>query len=358
MIVHDHDLRRWAREAQDSIQAPNFEASRPWVSKFKARHNIVSRKITKFTTQTAMQNEDVLRQTADTFVTNVRQLIPRYELDNIFNADQSGFALELHSSRTLMDKGAKTIAARVQSLSSTTHSYTIQPFVSASGRLMSPLLVVLKEQSGQLGPRVAATVFRPPNVYIMASKSGKLTAQHFQTWFTDVYLPNTGADSLLLIDAWGGQRPENLHDLIPHDKKVQVMTIPAGTTGSIQPLDVYGFRPWKQFVRQFSDMVRLSQLDCNLHQRDNILKLQSLAHNQFSSPRYVDLFRYGWYKGGYLTERPEPFATPIQFCFREEATFLCDICGAHAFLRCSWCKQHLCFKHFFTDYHYCTNYVP
>jgi len=47
----------------------------------------------------------------------------------------------------------------------------------------------------------------------------------------------------------------------------------------IQPLDVYGFRIWKNFVRTFSD-----RDDINLHLRNNIIKLQSLTHIQLSSP--------------------------------------------------------------------------
>ena len=62
----------------------------------------------------------------------------------------------------------------VQSVSSTPHSYTIQPLISGDGKLLSPLFVVLKEQSGQFGPIVEANLFRPENVYVKASKSGKL----------------------------------------------------------------------------------------------------------------------------------------------------------------------------------------
>jgi len=68
----------------------------------------------------------------------------------------------------------KTVEAIVQSVSSTTHSYTIMPIISASGRLLSPLYIVLKESMGTFGPRVQDTLFRPVNIYIQASKSGKL----------------------------------------------------------------------------------------------------------------------------------------------------------------------------------------
>ncbi|KAL1493638.1 hypothetical protein ABEB36_009337, partial [Hypothenemus hampei] len=103
------------------------------------------------------------------------------------------------------------------------------------------------------GPRVEQGLFRPENVYIMASKSGKVTSQHFKIWMTEVFLPNTGNNSLLLLDSWTGQCPAVLTDIGINDDEIKVRTIHAGTTGMIQPLDVLGFRVWKNFVRKFSD---------------------------------------------------------------------------------------------------------
>jgi len=40
---------------------------------------------------------------------------------------------------------------------------------------------MLKEPSGTLGPRVQKTMFTTNNIFIMASKSGKLTSNHFET---------------------------------------------------------------------------------------------------------------------------------------------------------------------------------
>jgi len=57
-------------------------------------------------------------------------------------------------------------------------------------------------------------------------------------------------------------------------------------------LDVYGFRICKNFAKRFSDTVLLLESDVNLHEqnntikRNNTIKLQSLIHNQLSSPRY------------------------------------------------------------------------
>jgi len=60
------------------------------------------------------------------------------------------------------------------------YSYTIQPTISGDSRLFSPLFIVLKEPTGTFGSRVEKTMFRENNIYILTSKSGKLTSHHFE----------------------------------------------------------------------------------------------------------------------------------------------------------------------------------
>ena len=123
-----------------------------------------------------LENAEELRQKAHDFVFNVKQDIQNFGLENTYNADQSGFEHEIHSGRTLAVEGDKQVECVVQSVSSTTHSYTIYPLVSAKGKLLSPLFLVLKEPTGKFGPIVEQNLFKPNNVHIVASKSGKMTS--------------------------------------------------------------------------------------------------------------------------------------------------------------------------------------
>ena len=122
----------------------------------------------------------------------------------------------------------------------------------------------------------------------------------------------------------------------------------------IQPFDVYGFRFWKNFVRKFSDILILLNYYVNLHECNNIIRMQSLTHNQLSSQRLQDVFKYGWYKSGYAVIKLKNFKNPVEFCFNTEQE---PICGGTAIIRCTWCKKQLCFKHCFIDFHYRTKYV-
>ena len=57
---------------------------------------------------------------------------------------------------------------------------------------------------------------------------------------------------MLLIDSWTGHYPEVLRQA-PVGKNIIPMIILKTTSGKLHPLDVYGFRIWKNFVRKFSD---------------------------------------------------------------------------------------------------------
>ena len=162
----------------------------------------------------------------------------------------------------------------------------------------------------------------------------------------------------MLIDSWTEHCPEVVQQAKPAEKNVIPIIIPKGTTGKVHPLDVYGFRIWKNYVRHFSDSVIQLDYDLNLHIRNNIIKLQSLVHIQLSSPRYHSLFNYSWFKSGYVAEKPGEFENPVDFSFKTFSNTLNEISGCQnvAAIRCSWCKKYLYFKHFFEEHHYSTTY--
>ena len=98
--------------------------------------------------------------------------------------------------------------------------------------------------------------------------------------------------------------------------------------------------------------------DVSLHERNNIIKMQSLVHNQLSSPRFHNTFKYSWFKSGYLTDRPPEFHNPVEFCFNTTTDPVCSYQDNIGIITCGWCKQQLCLNHYFTEYHYCKNYKP
>ena len=122
-----------------------------------------------------------------------------------FNADHSGISYETHSGRTEEFVGARHVEASTQSKHAMTYSCTYFPMVSARGVLQEPFLLITQEpKAGEFGPR--ADVLRPPNVQVVASKSGKMTKEILLDWVQFVYNDSVAENpnSFLIVDSWSG----------------------------------------------------------------------------------------------------------------------------------------------------------
>jgi hypothetical protein len=183
------------------LQLNDFKASSFWLYSFKRNHSIVSRKVLRFLSPRMIVEEVDIERSAEDFVRDVRALMAAQPNREVFNADQCGFEKELHSGRTLETRGAKHVGAVVQSIAATTHSYTIMPTISASGKLKSPLFIVLQEKSGRFPETVP--IFKAPNIYPVAHTSHIMTKELMKEWFRRVFFPSAPSNSLLLVDSWG-----------------------------------------------------------------------------------------------------------------------------------------------------------
>lgn len=88
-------------------QVEQFKASQTWVSSFKKRYGIVSRKITTFVSKKAYKCRDEIELKAQQFVSLVREDMQTKPLAIFCNGDQSGFVKEMTTGRTLAPLGVK-----------------------------------------------------------------------------------------------------------------------------------------------------------------------------------------------------------------------------------------------------------
>jgi hypothetical protein len=304
-------------------------------------------------TKRHVEDEETITASAEQFVADVRRRLPQYNERDVINTDQSGIQLEFHSTRTLSHKGEKVTIGSVRSVNATTHSYTAQPSITLDGHLLSPLYVCLKETTGHLSEKIRSNLFKKSNVVITCSSSGKLTTSLVEYWRDNVLLPSLEKRQkfLLISDCWGGQTyGKGLYDQIPGCTRLE---IPKKTTDRIQPLDVFFNRQMKVIPRRLYDRVLLDELDINMSERNNIIRLMSLTHNQLSAKVFHPMIRYAWYASGYIDNRPESFKTVGDVCFSFDATICAATsCDAAPFICCSWCDKPLCFSHFFLDHHF------
>ncbi len=89
----------------------------------------------------------------------------------------------------------------------------------------------------------------------------------------------------------------------------------------------------------------MDEIDVNLNDRNNIIKMHSLIHNQLSPPSFHGMIKYSWFRSGYIIENPGKFQNVIQVCFKF-TELVCYQCSEGVFIICSWYKFPLCLTHF------------
>jgi hypothetical protein len=360
LIVHDENLRRWALQAAREIGLDGFKASPTWIQKFKKMFGIVSRKITKIVTIKSTMCEAEMKIETQKFIETTSQYISVVGAARVVNTDQCGYTREIHTGRTLSFRGDAVVPAQVQSVNHTSHSYTVMPTLSATGELYPKMLLVLQEPTGELGPIVSSKLKIPDNIEVVASKSGKMSAKDVNTYIEKCLIPFCGSKITLILDQWNGFKNRNFiqNALEKFGVEIEVLDLPKGSTSISQPLDVHAFRMFKSWAKKLSDNILLLGIDFQLGGRQNIINMQSLSLEQFSSPRHKQMLLKAWYKPGYIPEKPEKHITPAKFSFGPDGdTCMTAGCNNPKLLRCTWCKSYLCHIHSIVNLHRCRTYV-
>lgn len=350
-IIHDRTLQIWAMSFKAQIDPNNtltFKASKSCLQRFKKKNKIVSRMITHKVGSRFVEDAAEIEMKADDFVTEVRRFIEDHNFtpEQIINADQSRFAKELRSGRTLAIQGAKKIYGTVGSVAATTHSYMIMPVLVMDGTLLPHMYVLVSEPSGKFPANMTLNL---PNVKAYASKSPNMTKRDLKVFLEEVLWPDLHGRNriLLLVDSWTANKDDALYnETVPEDVEFHKKLIPAKCTGLVQPADVFFFRPFKSMVRFITDTIVLSST-VKVWQREQFLRIQSFVHFQFSANRFRQLIQFAFFKCGYTDGHPGSFQTPSEYCLESGLQEECfkDDCVQLAFIRCAHCERCLCVDH-------------
>lgn len=307
---------------------------------FKKAHKIKSRKITKFVSRTYVHDETQKGVVVEEFLKNAKERFSHYSQSS--NTDQSGFEREMRSKRALSFVGGNHTQTVAQSVSALSHSYTIMPTISMDGSLLPKLFIVLQEPKGFFGPVVSKRMFQAENIIVTTTKSGKMGKKELKQWFKEAFFPFVSENFALLLDSWTTYNVRTCIEDIPPGKTIELLQIPPGTTGKIQPLDKFFFRQWKAMYRRLSEnIVSHKSISAKVSDRDTILQLQSFIHFQFSSPRFQNMIKYSWFATRYITERPPEFVVPVKYCLETVKNQCEEECDNEVFIRCAWSRKHL-----------------
>lgn len=133
-----------------------------------------------------------------------------------------------------------------------TSSFTFNLFSNYLYCINLPFFLVLKKQCGKCSPVVERQLFKPKNIYVTASKSGKLTLgnfllgieiilthilicvlllDYFKIWLKEVCCPNVDHTTVLLLDSWSDHCSGAVLETKPDGKTIILKKIPEGTSG-------------------------------------------------------------------------------------------------------------------------------
>ena len=141
-----------SNEEQGSSNPAKFRASDGWLSNFKVRHGI---RYLSFKGEKSSAGQ----QTAVEFSDNIKQFVEdnQYNLDNIYNADETGFYTKSLPKRTFVLHQEKEAAGFKESKK----RVTLMNCANATGTHKLPLLLIGKSQR----PRCLKNVTKLPLIY-------------------------------------------------------------------------------------------------------------------------------------------------------------------------------------------------
>ncbi|GMT24860.1 hypothetical protein PFISCL1PPCAC_16157, partial [Pristionchus fissidentatus] len=242
----------------------------------------------------------------------------------IWNADQSGLVKEAVGKRTLARKGEKKVEVVCQSKSATTSSITLLPIIGSDGYLKPKQFVQLGEPKGELPQKGC---FCDSTMEIAVGKShimGKETAKQF---YKKVLSP---PNCLLFI-----------------------LNIPPGGTSLCQPADLSFNHQLKGIQKRLKSVIMARKLDYKVSQRDKLLKFVAQLHFCMGADRFKPFIQYGFFKGGFIKNRPPRFVGPKEFIFGKGSMAPCSICSSRGCSICPRCEKTFCFNCFWVNLHRC-----
>jgi len=354
-------IQQWASQAAIQYQGPEFSftASYTWVTKFKTIHSIRQRKVTRYLkSKNALDLPTILKE-AEKFQKRITKKILNFHPDFVINTDQTGCEYRVDVRRTLAEKGQKMIDVFLGDFNKVTHGYTAQYAITASGKLLPKMFLYMQEPKGVFGPRVSVTVEELTknygNVFVTASKSGKLTKDHFTCFVENVLTEYCKKEEFLLIlDSWGGQTDSaHFNNIFTDDDgncNSTIEIIPPHCTPYCQPCDVNFLRQVKNFIKKLQTSVEVLQNKRQLSAREDAIKIHSLIHHQLSADAFLNMIQYAWYASKLISER-KFFSNVNEICFPKDIRSLKCNCNACAFIKCAVCRKYLCFACFYDLYH-------
>lgn len=336
-----------------------FNASDPWIVKFKKKYGIKQRNITRYvSTKDHVTLEEVM-EAAERFRIQTTAILPDFELDFVINTNQISCQYQMSYNTSLTDERLNMIFRQQEGSNVLIHSYTVQYALTASGKIIPSVFLCMHEPMGKFDSSVQKNVDKLmndfKNVIVTCSKSGELTKELYKEFLTHTLSPYVDKNKfLLIIDSWKCQTDITLYDDIFKDEAgratCNIKVVPSKCTVICQPCDVYFYRQVKNFIKRLQNASVLLKQKREITTREDIIKIHSLLLHQLRAPIFTSMIQYAWYASKLIDNRPI-FLNVNEVCFPLSMLRKPCFCKAVAFIKCAWCASELCFKCFYDNYH-------
>jgi len=257
----EENLANWVRSQRDSNRAVSTVAiklkariiatemniadfsggSVNWIYKFMKRNNLTVRARTTVGQKLPDDWENKLA-VFHTFVLKEKTELKLSDED-IINMDEVPMSFDIPASRSVAEKGVKTVAIDTTGHERT--NFTVVLACTAAGGKLKPMVIFKRVTM----PRETL----PAGVVVVCNKKGWMNTEVMQTWTDKCFRTRRGGffkkKSLLIFDAMAAHKETTVQKHI-NSAGAHIAVIPGGLTCKLQPLDVAVNHPFKTFVRE------------------------------------------------------------------------------------------------------------
>ena len=214
------------------IGIPDFNASNGWLEKFRLRHNIDFRVLRG-------ESADLDESAASTFKCRIPSIIDKYDVKDVFNADETGLFYLALPTRSLIQRGESSNGGKQSK-----ERLSILLTTSMLGEKLKPLVI---------GHAAYPRAFRKANitvdnlpVYWRSNKKAWMTSSLFTEWLQNLNkkMRFNNRRILLFVD----NAPSHAH--VPLSN-IELYFLPPNMTSAVQPLDQGIIQNFKTFYRKF-----------------------------------------------------------------------------------------------------------
>jgi hypothetical protein len=258
-IVTVRNLTNFLYRTVPSERHKSFKNMRRYIYRFIARNRLSIRRITR----NVILSETELERRANEFLNEVQNIVSADPNTIFVNMDETAVYAETIPRTTIDTTGVINVAASVRG--DTSDRVTAALTVCSNGEKLRPMIIFKGSEGGRIARTFQSRNSPYPTEAIYAVQANAwMNEQIMIKWFDQIFFPYTttaaqeGRNVVLVLDTFKSHQTVEVRRRI-RENGIQVLYIPGGLTGQLQPLDVGINGPFKHWLREANASGDISQ---------------------------------------------------------------------------------------------------